>query len=59
MVQMASADMEMRLRTKLGLAPDQKASWTYQPSDFSPAVRQLVMHGDKAVLGQGISGTVS
>lgn len=58
-MQMVSADMEVRVRAKLGLAPDQPATWTYQPSDFSPAVRQLVMDGNKAVLGQGISGTVS
>lgn len=58
-VQMASGDMEMRMRAKRGLAPDQDATWTYQPSEFSPAVRVLVTDAEQTVLGQGINGTVS
>lgn len=56
---MASGDMEMRVRAKLGLPPDQQVEWKYKPTDFSPAVRLLDTLGDKAVLGEGKGGEVS
>ena len=59
MLQMASQDMEMRVRTKLGLTPDQQQEWCYKPCDFNYAVRQLDVDGDKAVLGKGINGNVT
>ena len=58
MLQMASPDMEMRVRAKLGLAADQQVNWSYKTSDFSPTVRQLTLRDDSAVLGKGINGQV-
>ena len=54
-VQLASADMELRVRAKLGLSPEQGANWTHKHSDFSPLVRMLVRDADSSpeVLGKG------
>lgn len=55
LLQLASADMELRMRAKLGVAPEQEVTWTYRPSAFSPLVRELVRDADSSseVLGQG------
>ena len=57
---MASADMEHRVRKKLGMSPEQEVEWNYKPADFSPAVRVLVRDGDESlgILGAGRSGDV-
>lgn len=57
---MASPDMEMKVRSQLGVADDQPMEWHYKPCTFSPMVRQLVMGDDEGlgVLGSGISGDV-
>ena len=54
-LQLASVNMELRVRAKLGLSPDQDASWTYKRSDFSPLVRMLIRDADSSpqVLGKG------
>lgn len=57
-VQMASGDMEMRVRAELGLPSNQQVEWSYKSSDFSPAVRQLDIDGDQAVLEEGKAGQV-
>ena len=56
-MQLASDDMEHKMRAELGLNPDQEVVWDWKVSDFSPMVRQLVKGGQDG-LGAGISGTV-
>ena len=58
-VQMASDDLEMRVRAKLELPPDQQLEWCYTATDFSPVVRHLIVDGRNPVLlGQGNTGYV-
>lgn len=59
-LQMASSDMEQRVRRRLGVPADQPMEFYYQPCTFSPMVRQLVMGNNKGlgVLGSGINGDV-
>lgn len=57
---MASPDMEMKVRSQLGVAADQPMDWHCKPCTFSPVVRQLISDNDEGlgVLGSGISGDV-
>ena len=57
LLQLASDDMEHKVRAKLGLNPHQEVVWNWAVSDFSPMVRQLVK-GSEDGLGAGINGTV-
>lgn len=59
-LQMASGDMEVRVKSKFGVAADQPIEWHYKPCTFSPVVRKLILGSDETlgILGSRVNGDV-